>query len=48
MLYMFVDAFLFIEKGDRRCPYLPPADDETRILDLRDQILVRQYFHFFS
>lgn len=30
---------LLSEKGDRRCPYLPPADDESRILDLRDQIL---------
>ncbi|KIY49612.1 DNA repair helicase [Fistulina hepatica ATCC 64428] len=27
------------EKGERRCPYLPPTDDEERILNLRDQIL---------
>ncbi|EMD33187.1 hypothetical protein CERSUDRAFT_108361 [Gelatoporia subvermispora B] len=30
---------LLSEKGDRRCPHLPPMDDETRMLDLRDQIL---------
>jgi chromosome transmission fidelity protein 1 len=28
------------EKGDRRCPHLPPMDDEVRMLDFRDQILV--------
>lgn len=28
------------EKGDKRCPYLPPADDETKMLDFRDQVLV--------
>ncbi|PIL32767.1 hypothetical protein GSI_04884 [Ganoderma sinense ZZ0214-1] len=27
------------EKGKNRCPHLPPADEETRMLDLRDQIL---------
>ncbi|KAI1785288.1 DNA repair helicase [Ganoderma leucocontextum] len=27
------------EKGKKRCPHLPPADEETRMLDLRDQIL---------
>ncbi|GJE94647.1 DNA repair helicase [Phanerochaete sordida] len=30
---------LLSEKGEKRCPYLPPADEETRMLDLRDQIL---------
>jgi chromosome transmission fidelity protein 1 len=33
------------EKGDRRCQFLPPLDDETRILDFRDQILVSIRFH---
>jgi chromosome transmission fidelity protein 1 len=28
------------EKGDRRCPHLPTMDDEVRMLDFRDQILV--------
>ncbi|TCD66273.1 hypothetical protein EIP91_001602 [Steccherinum ochraceum] len=27
------------EKGDRRCRFLPPADDEARMLDFRDQVL---------
>ncbi|KAI0359225.1 DNA repair helicase [Trametes cingulata] len=27
------------EKGKKRCPHLPPADEETNMLDLRDQIL---------
>ncbi|KAI0077191.1 DNA repair helicase [Panus rudis PR-1116 ss-1] len=27
------------EKGDRRCEFLPPLDEETRMLDFRDQIL---------
>ncbi|KAH8103600.1 DNA repair helicase [Cristinia sonorae] len=27
------------EKGDRRCQYLPPVDDEVRMLDFRDQVL---------
>ncbi|KAI0644923.1 DNA repair helicase [Trametes meyenii] len=27
------------EKGKRRCPHLPPAEEETKMLDLRDQIL---------
>ncbi|KAI0366702.1 DNA repair helicase [Pilatotrama ljubarskyi] len=27
------------EKGKNRCPHLPPADEETKMLDLRDQIL---------
>ncbi|OBZ69839.1 ATP-dependent RNA helicase CHL1 [Grifola frondosa] len=27
------------EKGKKRCPHLPPIDEETRMLDLRDQIL---------
>ena len=31
---------LFTEKGDRRCEYLPPADDEVRMMDFRDQVLV--------
>lgn len=30
------------EKGDKRCPYLPPADDEATMLDFKDQILVCQ------
>lgn len=30
---------LLSEKGDKRCSYLPPADDETKMLDLRDQVL---------
>ena len=28
------------EKGKARCPHLPSIDEETRMLDLRDQILV--------
>ncbi|CCM02979.1 uncharacterized protein FIBRA_05094 [Fibroporia radiculosa] len=28
------------EKGKQRCPHLPGVDDEVRMLDLRDQILV--------
>ncbi|KAJ7857745.1 helicase C-terminal domain-containing protein [Mycena leptocephala] len=27
------------EKGDKRCQYLPPIGEDTRMLDLRDQIL---------
>ncbi|KAF8636038.1 hypothetical protein AX15_000195 [Amanita polypyramis BW_CC] len=27
------------EQGEKRCPYLPPMDDEGRILDFRDQVL---------
>ncbi|KZT72447.1 DNA repair helicase [Daedalea quercina L-15889] len=27
------------EKGKRRCPHLPPVDEEAQMLDLRDQIL---------
>ncbi|PCH35736.1 DNA repair helicase [Wolfiporia cocos MD-104 SS10] len=27
------------EKGDRRCPHLPPPEDDAGMLDLRDQIL---------
>ncbi|OCH93459.1 DNA repair helicase [Obba rivulosa] len=27
------------EKGDKRCPYLPSVEEETRMLDFRDQIL---------
>lgn len=30
----------FLGKGDARCPYLPPLDDEVRMLDFRDQVLV--------
>ncbi|KIP08638.1 hypothetical protein PHLGIDRAFT_103970 [Phlebiopsis gigantea 11061_1 CR5-6] len=30
---------LLSEKGDKRCSYLPPADDETKMLDFRDQVL---------
>ncbi|KAF7297812.1 Chl1 helicase [Mycena kentingensis (nom. inval.)] len=30
---------LLEEKGDNRCPYLPPPGDETRMVDFRDQIL---------
>lgn len=30
---------LLDEKGDKRCQFLPPFDDQTRILDFRDQIL---------
>ncbi|KAJ3553369.1 hypothetical protein NM688_g3650 [Phlebia brevispora] len=26
-------------KGDKRCTYLPPVDDELRMLDFRDQVL---------
>ena len=32
-----------IEKGDRRCPYLPPSDEEVRMLDFRDEVLVRMH-----
>ena len=28
-----------LEKGKKRCPYLPPPEEETRMLDLRDHIL---------
>jgi|SRR6266498_547116 len=38
---MRLDHFLS-EKEEKRCPYLPSLDDESRMLDLRDQILVRQ------
>lgn len=31
-----------VEKGKRGCSHLPPLGDEARMLDLRDQILVRQ------
>ncbi|KAJ7069950.1 helicase C-terminal domain-containing protein [Mycena amicta] len=30
---------LLEEKGDKRCQYLPPIGEETRMLDFRDQIL---------
>ncbi|KAJ6512039.1 helicase C-terminal domain-containing protein [Mycena vitilis] len=30
---------LIAEKGDKRCQYLPPLGEDTRMLDLRDQIL---------
>ncbi|KAH9833515.1 DNA repair helicase [Rhodofomes roseus] len=30
---------LLNEKGKRRCPHLPPLEDEVRMIDLRDQIL---------
>jgi chromosome transmission fidelity protein 1 len=33
------------EKGDRRCPHLPTMDDEVRMLDFRDQILVSLQEH---
>lgn len=29
------------EKGDKRCPYLPPLGEESQMVDFRDQILVR-------
>lgn len=28
------------EKGKKRCPHLPTVEEETKMLDLRDQILV--------
>ncbi len=31
------------EKGKKRCPHLPTVEEETRMLDLRDQILVRSF-----
>ena len=30
---------LSLEKGKKRCPHLPPPEEETRMLDLRDHIL---------
>ncbi|KAI0937761.1 hypothetical protein AcW1_003835 [Taiwanofungus camphoratus] len=30
---------MLTEKGKKRCTYLPPIEEETRMLDLRDQIL---------
>ncbi|KZT03940.1 DNA repair helicase [Laetiporus sulphureus 93-53] len=30
---------LLTEKGNRRCPYLPPPEEDSHMLDLRDQIL---------
>lgn len=30
-----------VEKKEKRCPHLPAFDEEARMLDLRDQILVR-------
>lgn len=35
---------LVAEKGRKRCTHLPSPEDETRMLDLRDQILVRTVF----
>jgi chromosome transmission fidelity protein 1 len=32
-----------VEKGDRRCKYLPPAGEDTVVHELRDQILERSY-----
>ncbi len=32
------------ESDEKRCPYLPPTGDEERMLDFRDQILVRAIF----
>jgi len=28
-----------LEKGDKRCPYLPSLDEDIKMIDLRDQIL---------
>lgn len=28
-----------LEKGDQRCPYLPPPGEDIKIIDFRDQIL---------
>ncbi|KAJ3556498.1 hypothetical protein NP233_g11962 [Leucocoprinus birnbaumii] len=30
---------LLSEKGDKRCPYLPPLDEDIKMIDFRDQIL---------
>jgi chromosome transmission fidelity protein 1 len=32
------------ESDEKKCPYLPPTGDEERMLDFRDQILVRAIF----
>jgi chromosome transmission fidelity protein 1 len=29
-----------IEKGDKRCPHLPPIEENEKLHELRDQILV--------
>lgn len=29
------------EKGDKRCEFLPPKQEDYKMLDFRDQILVR-------
>lgn len=34
------DLTPILAKGDKRCSYLPPADDEIRMLDFRDEVLV--------
>jgi len=36
---MCVVLTLSLEKGKKRCPHLPPPEEETRMLDLRDHIL---------
>jgi chromosome transmission fidelity protein 1 len=38
-LYALSHCF-YPEKKERRCPYLPPVDEEIRMIDFRDQILV--------
>jgi chromosome transmission fidelity protein 1 len=45
LIWSYISILLPIEKGDKRCHFLLPFDDETRILDFRDQILVRIPFH---
>lgn len=35
------EYFISLEKKDKCCPHLPPAEDDSRMTDFRDQILVR-------
>lgn len=34
------DVYYFLAKADKRCPYLPPIGDESKMIDFRDQVLV--------
>lgn len=46
LAYIDSDVILPVEKGDRRCEYLPSMADESRMHDFRDQILV--YYQKFA
>jgi hypothetical protein len=38
---MNLSDILAVEKKDNRCQHLPPVDEDSKMVDFRDQILVR-------